>query len=66
MPTTRGERFFFAVITVIITVHAYIFYSIFICNGDSFTEYASVFGERSVSTVPDALGVLGAYPCLNA
>ena len=59
MPTTKGERFVFALITVLITVHAYVFYSIFICNGESLVEYASVVGARSVLTVPQAIEVLG-------
>ncbi|MBD5558814.1 MAG: hypothetical protein HDQ87_00415 [Clostridia bacterium] len=59
MPTNQRERFLFAAITVLITVHAYVFYSIFICNGESLTEYASMMSARSVPTVAEAIAVLG-------
>ena len=59
MPKTQSQRFLFAVLTVLITVHAYVFYSIFICNGDSLVEYASLLGTQPISTVAEAIGVLG-------
>ncbi|MBQ7821859.1 MAG: hypothetical protein IJ391_06215, partial [Clostridia bacterium] len=34
MPKNRFERMMFALITVIITVHAYVFYSLYVVNGD--------------------------------
>ena len=33
MPTNQFERMMFALITVIITVHAYVFYSLYVING---------------------------------
>ena len=33
MPTNKKERALFALITVIITVHAYVFYSLYVVNG---------------------------------
>ena len=33
MPTNKKERAIFALITVIITVHAYVFYSLYVVNG---------------------------------
>lgn len=34
MPQTKAQRFLFALLTVIITVHAYVFYSLYVVNGD--------------------------------
>ncbi len=47
MPTKKSERAIFALITVIITVHAYVFYSLYVINGDalmSLTGASSVIG----------------------
>ena len=47
MPTKKSERAIFALITVIITVHAYVFYSLYVVNGDtlmSLTGSSSVIG----------------------
>ncbi len=35
MPRNRFQRMIFALITVIITVHAYVFYSLYVINGDT-------------------------------
>ncbi len=37
MPRTQAERMLFALMTVIITVHAYVFYSLYVVNGATFT-----------------------------
>lgn len=47
MPTNRFQKMMFALITVIITVHAYVFYSIYVVNGDTLmnvTRASSVLG----------------------
>ena len=47
MPTKKSERAIFALITVIITVHAYVFYSLYVINGNvlmSLTGASSVLG----------------------
>ena len=59
MPQNQRERFLFAALTVLITVHAYVFYSIFIINGDNLTEYAGLLVTNPVSTVGEAISVLG-------
>ena len=46
MPQTKFQRFIFALITVVITVHAYVFYSLYVENGAYFTS------------IPGATGVL--------
>ncbi len=38
MPRNQFERMMFALFTVIITVHAYVFYSLYVINGNMFTE----------------------------
>lgn len=35
MPKNQAQRMIFALITVIITVHAYVFYSLYVVNGDT-------------------------------
>ena len=35
MPRNQFQRMVFAFITVVITVHAYVFYSIYVVNGDA-------------------------------
>ena len=35
MPQTRFQRAIFALLTVIVTVHAYVFYSLFVINGQA-------------------------------
>ena len=38
MPRNQFERMMFALMTVLVTVHAYVFYSLFVVNGSTFTE----------------------------
>ena len=38
MPRNQFQRMVFAFITVVITVHAYVFYSIYVVNGDSLRQ----------------------------
>ena len=45
MPKNQFERMMFALITVVITVHAYVFYSLYVVNGSFFLK---VTGENSV------------------
>lgn len=53
MPKNQFQRMMFALITVVITVHAYVFYSLYVINGGMFMELA---GEKSVLA---AIGKLG-------
>ena len=38
MPRNQAERMLFALLTVLVTVHAYVFYSLFVVNGPVFTQ----------------------------
>lgn len=35
MPKTRFQRFIFALLTVVVTVHAYVFFSLYVVNGEA-------------------------------
>lgn len=35
MPKTKAQRFLFALLTVVVTVHAYVFYSLYVINGSA-------------------------------
>lgn len=65
MPNTRAQRMLFALITVIITVHAYVFYSLYVINGSTFLEYASLASGTQVSHVLQAIGILGGVEVLG-
>lgn len=45
MPRNQFQRMIFALLTVIVTVHAYVFYSLYVINGDYFS---SITGANSV------------------
>ena len=45
MPQSKFQRLMFALITVIITVHAYVFYSLYVVNGNTLI---AINGETSV------------------
>ena len=45
MPQNKFQRLMFALITVIITVHAYVFYSLYVVNGSTLMQ---INGENSV------------------
>ncbi len=53
MPTNKKERALFAFIIVIITVHAYIFYSLYVVNG---TTLMNLTGASSVINAINKLG----------
>ena len=53
MPRNQFQRMIFALITVIITVHAYVFYSLYVINGNMFM---SMTGESSVLDAIKAMG----------
>lgn len=61
MPQNRFQKMIFALITVVITVHAYVFYSLYVVNGQTLM---GVTGARSVLGAIGALGgvyMLGGY-----
>lgn len=53
MPKTKSEKALFALITVVITVHAYVFYSLYVVNGAALMSAA---GESGVIRAINALG----------
>ena len=58
MPQTPFQRKIFALLTVIFTVHAYVFYSLYILNGSALV---AVSGQASVLGAIRAMG--GVYMC---
>ncbi|MBQ8144429.1 MAG: hypothetical protein IJ042_06525 [Butyricicoccus sp.] len=53
MPQNNRERMLFAFLTVVITVHAYVFYSLYVLHGDLFMEMT---GATSVLGAIRAMG----------
>ena len=53
MPRNQFQRMVFAFITVVITVHAYVFYSIYVVNGDSLRQ---AVGTTSVLSAVKTIG----------
>lgn len=58
MPTNQFQRMVFAFLTVLITVHAYVFYSLYVVNGSVLMQ---VTGANSVLGAINAQG--GVYMC---
>ena len=61
MPKNQFQRMIFALITVIITVHAYVFYSLYVVNGSTLM---AVSGESGVIAAINKMGgvyTLGTY-----
>ena len=65
MPRNQAQRMFFAFITVVITVHAYIFYSLYVINGGTLTTYASLASGTQVAHVLEAIRILGGIEVLG-
>lgn len=53
MPRNQSQRAFFAFVTVLVTVHAYVFYSLYVVNGATLMEAAGA------SRVIEAVNKLG-------
>jgi hypothetical protein len=53
MPQNQFQRMIFALITVVITVHAYVFYSLYVINGSTLMQ---ITGESSVIAAINAQG----------
>ncbi|MDE6432656.1 MAG: hypothetical protein K2L07_00330 [Lachnospiraceae bacterium] len=65
MPRNQAQRMFFAFVTVLITVHAYVFYSLYVINGNTMLEYASLASGKPVSHVLQAIRILGGVEVLG-
>lgn len=59
MPRNQFERMMFALMTVIVTVHAYVFYSLYVVNGATFT------GATGEAHVLDAIRKMGGIAVLG-
>jgi len=59
MPRTKFQKLFFAFVTVIITVHAYVFYSLYVIHGNTFIASTGATG------VLDAINRMGGVPVLG-
>ena len=59
MPRNQFQRMVFAFITVVITVHAYVFFSLYVVHGEMFRQ---ITGESSVLA---AIGKMGGVPVLG-
>lgn len=44
MPRNQLQRMFFAFVTVVITVHAYVFFSLYVINGDTLMQINGTTG----------------------
>lgn len=53
MPRNQFQRMVFAFITVVITVHAYVFYSLYVINGNMFMQ---ITGESGVLAAINKMG----------
>ena len=58
MPKNQFQRMMFTLITVIITVHAYVFYSLYVINGSLFM---TITGEGSVIKAINAMGGISVF-----
>ena len=65
MPRNQAQRMFFAFVTVLITVHGYVFFSLYVINGNTLTEYASLASGTQVSHVLQAINMLGGIEVLG-
>ena len=58
MPRNQFQRMFFAFVTVLVTVHAYVFYSLYVVNGSVLVEI------NGASSVLEAINIQGGvYMC---
>lgn len=53
MPENQSQRMVFALLTVLVTVHAYVFFSLYVVNGAAFM---TLTGEPSVLAAINAMG----------
>lgn len=58
MPRNQFERMMFALMTVTVTVHAYVFYSLYVVNGETFT---AMTGEAHVLDAIRKMGGIAVF-----
>ncbi len=61
MPQSKAQRALFALLTVLVTVHAYVFFSLYVVNGPTFLASAQAV-DPSVSQVLPAIRAIGGVP----
>lgn len=61
MPRNQFQRMVFAFITVVITVHAYVFYSLYVIHGNIFMQITGKTGVLSAIRKMGGIPVFG-YP----
>lgn len=61
MPTTNFQRKIFAFITVVITVHAYVFYSLYVVNGSILMEINEANGVIAAINKQGGVYMFGSY-----
>lgn len=59
MPRNQFQKMFFAFVTVVVTVHAYVFYSLYVIHGDMFMQ------STGASGVLEAINKMGGVPVLG-
>lgn len=59
MPRKQAQRMVFALITVIITVHAYVFYSLYVVNGDTLMQVTGASGVLEAVRMQGGVMVFG-------
>lgn len=64
MPQSKGQRALFALLTVVVTVHAYVFYSLYVVNGSTFIANAQ-FASPGIDRVIPAINAMGGVPMLG-
>lgn len=61
MPTNNFQRKIFALITVVITVHAYVFYSLYVVNGSILMEINGTYGVIEAINKQGGVYMFGSY-----
>lgn len=64
MPQSKAQRALFALLTVIVTVHAYVFFSLYVVNGPTFIANAQRI-DPAIDRVLPAIRAIGGVPMLG-
>lgn len=59
MPRNQAQRMVFALITVIVTVHAFVFYSLYVVNGDALMEATNASGVLEAICIQGGVYMFG-------
>lgn len=61
MPRNQFQKMFFAFVTVVITVHAYVFYSLYVINGNTLIELNNASGVIDAINKQGGVYIFGTY-----